>query len=515
MILSVSEIRAAEAFTMANEPISSVDLMERAGTVFTENLLQYNGLSTENQYVVLCGSGNNGGDGLVIARLLAETGHIVTVCLCYGSGKISYENQINRTRLSEFTLEKLSIIKVKSEKELDSILLTPSTIVIDALFGIGLSKPLTGYYANIVMKVNSWLLPIFAVDTPSGLFADQHTSKQHPCIQAFKTYTFQYMKQAFLMPENEIRVGTAIVLDIGMDLPSDFVSDKILVNSTIISKIIQAISKFAHKGSNGHGLLIAGNRNMPGAALLAAKSALRSGIGKVTLHIPDSLATFVPFAIPEVILSRDKNNFCFSGIDLEHFPSINAIAIGPGIGKNPITSAALSNLIDELHSPMILDADALNILGDNKTWISFLPENSILTPHFKEFERLAGKSANDFERMDRLCKFAQQHQLVVILKGANSMIAMPDGKLFVNTTGNPGMATAGSGDVLTGILLALLARGYAPEMAAILGVYIHGLAGDIAIGQQQSTESLIASDIIENLGESWATSGNRTHEFQK
>ena len=257
--------------------------------------------------------------------------------------------------------------------------------------------------------------------------------------------------------------------------------------------------KFAHKGSNGHGLLIAGSRTMPGAAILSATAALRSGIGKVTVHTTANVAAALPIALPEAILSTDENMECVSKCHWEDMYGINAIAIGPGIGRSPKTLAMLKDLLSEVTAPVVFDADALNLLAENKTLLAYLPENAILTPHFKEFERLAGASENDFDRIERVGNFAKKHNVIVILKGANSIIAMPDGKYFVNSTGNPGMATAGSGDVLTGILLALLAKGYAPQLAALLGTYLHGLAGDCAL-DKESHESLIASDIAHNIG---------------
>ena len=238
---------------------------------------------------------------------------------------------------------------------------------------------------------------------------------------------------------------------------------------------------------------------MPGAAILSATAALRSGIGKVTVHTTANVAAALPIALPEAILDIDINDECVSCCHWDEISGLTAVAIGPGIGQTALSAALLRDLLSDVHAPIIFDADALNLLAKNKTLLAYLPENSILTPHFKEFERLAGASGNDFERVERASDFAKKHNVIVILKGADSVIAMPDGKRFVNPTGNPGMATAGSGDVLTGVLLALLAKGYAPQLAALLGTYLHGLAGDCAL-ETESPESLIASDIAKNLG---------------
>ena len=279
------------------------------------------------------------------------------------------------------------------------------------------------------------------------------------------------------------------------------------------------VPKFAHKGSNGLGLLIAGSRNMPGAALLSAKAALRSGLGKLIVHAPATVLDKVALYVPEAILSADLHHDCFSSLPEINYNAIerkdgarpvstdiicnyNAIAIGPGLGKDPVSENGLFELLKTVPYPIIVDADALNILAENKIWLNYLPKNSILTPHAGEFDRLTEKSANRFERVLKAQDFAQKHQIIVVLKGHYTTVITPNGYIYMNTTGNQGMATAGSGDVLTGIILGLLTKGYAPENAAKLGVYLHGLAGDYAL-EKESHESLIASDIIENLGKAF------------
>jgi NAD(P)H-hydrate epimerase len=279
-------------------------------------------------------------------------------------------------------------------------------------------------------------------------------------------------------------------------------SDFQLLKKEAIKEIYTPVPKFAHKGSNGQGLLIAGSRNMPGAALLSARAALRSGIGKLILHAPTEVLDRTLAILPEVIFSYDSHPDCFSTLSV-HLKDCNALAIGPGLGKNPDTVKGVCELLKKVSYPIIVDADALNILSDNKEWLSLLPQNSILTPHAEEFARLvSGKSQNRFERILKSQDFAQKYRIIIVLKGHNTTIALPDGKVFINRTGNQGMATAGSGDVLTGILLGLLAKGYSPENVAKLGVYLHGLAGDFAL-KKQSHESLMASDIIENLGKAF------------
>jgi len=274
-----------------------------------------------------------------------------------------------------------------------------------------------------------------------------------------------------------------------------------LLTIKTIKNIYLPVPQYAHKGSNGLGVLIAGSRNMPGAAILSAKAALRSGLGKLILHAPDSVLDRVTLAVPEAILHPDINPDCFS-TPPEVVAQCNALAMGPGLGTNPATANGIFQLLKILSYPVIVDADALNILSENKTWLKMLPKNSILTPHSGEFDRLAGISHHRLERIQKVQEFVQKYQVIVILKGHYTTIVMPTGKMFMNTSGNQGMATAGSGDVLTGILLGLLAKGYSPENAAPLGVFLHGFAGDIAL-KNQSHESLVASDIIENIGKGW------------
>ena len=271
-----------------------------------------------------------------------------------------------------------------------------------------------------------------------------------------------------------------------------------LLTKEVIQDIYIPVPKFAHKSSNGVGLLIAGSCNMPGAALLSAKAALRSGLGKLVVHAPIEVLNKLALTVPEAILEADINSYYFSWLPNE-LNKYNALAIGPGLGKDFDTTLALLELLKAVPYPIIIDADALNILAENESWLSFIPQNSILTPHAGEFARLVGKSQHRFEMMQKAIDFAQKHSVFIVLKGHYTMIATLNGDIFINTTGNQGMATAGSGDVLTGILLGLLAKGYAPENAAKLGVYLHGYAGDCAL-EKQSHESLIASDIIENIG---------------
>jgi NAD(P)H-hydrate epimerase len=498
-VLSVAQVRASEALTMSEEPISSLDLMERAGIRFTEYLLQHCPIDRFAEIVVVCGPGNNGGDGLVIARHLSAQGLPVRVLLAVPDGaRTTPEFDTNLERWYALSEEQRTQ-RTNVYKEGEDLVRGRPILLIDAIFGIGLSKPLRDYHARLVENINQSGAYIIAVDAPSGMKLDEHTEDKALSIKAQETYTFQFCKLAYLLPENYSRCGEVSVIDIGLLRPEDDYKLQLIEQETI-KHLLHHPYKYAHKGSMGHGLLITGSADMPGAAILAATAALRGGIGKVTVHSPSKVCDLLPTAIPEAILSRDTNEESFSRIDLERHPGINAIAIGCGLGKSKAVVQGLKNVLDEVGNPLILDADALNILAENKTWLGFLPAKSILTPHIKEFERMAGKADNDFDRIGKLRQFAEKYEVIVVLKGAHTAVAMPDGRVFFNTTGNPGMATAGSGDVLTGLLLALLSQGYAPEAAALVGVYLHGAAADCATAQHGHPTALIASDIPKCFG---------------
>ncbi len=499
MIVSAEYIRESEKETMASEPITSTDLMERAATTLTKKLVEDIRIGELEQILVFCGPGNNGGDGLVIARLLAACQRPVTVITATFSGVTTKDFDINLQRLKEMLPHYPNLQCVGFEEYKKNPAQTSMALSIDALFGIGLSRPLTGEYAEVVDFINAQQNYVVAVDVPSGLFIDKATPKDAHRVRAHRTYTFQWQKWGFLLPETDEWIGKVEILDIGLRNVRGTERSGECLTRELISGLLLPPKKFAHKGSNGHGLLIAGSQKMPGAAILAATAALRSGIGKVTVHSTQNVTNILPIVLPEALLSPDLNVGHISCCKWENIDGLSAIAMGPGIGQANETLAVLKDLLSEGMPPLILDADALNLLAANKTLLAYLPQNSILTPHFKEFERLAGASANDFERIEKVKAFAIKYNVIVILKGAHSVIAMPDGKLFVNPTGNPGMATAGSGDVLTGILLAFLAKGYKPQLAAILGTYLHGAAGDCAL-DENSHESLIASDLCKNIG---------------
>jgi len=353
----------------------------------------------------------------------------------------------------------------------------------------------------LVEHINHSDAVTISIDVPSGLFCDSTTAAvQNPVvIHADYTLTFAPPKLAFFFPENDKFIGKWHLLDIGImkDYIDNADTSNFFIEKDDCLKILKRRHKFSHKGNYGHALLISGSSGKMGAAVLSARACLRSGPGLVTVHVPGSGNTILQSAVPEAMLHLDPNDSIISGLtDLSPYSSI---AVGPGIGTLDQTQIALKLLIQNSAIPLIFDADAINILGENKTWLSFVPKESVFTPHPKEFERLAGKSLNDFERNRKQREFSMKYGVYVVLKGAHTAISTPGGQCFFNSTGNPGMATGGSGDVLTGIIAGIKAQGYSSLSSCLLGVYIHGLAGDLA-AEKLGYESLTASDIIDHLG---------------
>lgn len=493
-ILSAAQIREADAFTIENEPIASIDLMERAASKIFEWI--YKHANTQNNFVILAGTGNNGGDGLALARMLHEQGNQVSVYMIRFSESLSEDCLTNYERLKNISGAQLYDVYDESQFPF----FREGDIVIDALLGSGLNKPIKGMLKSLIENLNDSGVVTIAIDTPSGLYIDRPIDlKNDVVVKADYTLTFQFPKLAFLFPENDIFVGRWEVLPIGLH-PQYIYEVRTPYNyttSSIIKKLIKNRNKFSHKGTYGHALLIAGSEGKFGAAILAAQVCLRSGVGLLSVHVSRKAETILQTVVPEAMLSFDCSESYFSS--LPKLNAYNAVGVGPGLGTQKETEQALKLLIQETKIPLVLDADALNILSENKTWLAFLSPETILTPHLKEFERLAGKTANSFERIEKQREMSQRYNIIIVLKGAYTCISFPNGQCLFNSTGNPGMATGGSGDVLTGIILGLLAQHYTPKEAATLGVYLHGLAGDL-YAESESMESLIASDIVTCLG---------------
>ncbi len=496
-ILPVEKIREADAYTIANEPIRSLDLMERAANACFKWISKK--IPTSKQIRVICGMGNNGGDGLAIARMLCNAGYDVDVLIIRHSENASSDFSANFKLLGDITgLVITDIFETDPEIEIEE-----EDIVIDAILGSGLNKPVSGFLASVFEHINKSNAFVISIDLPSGLFADKPVDlRKHAIVKADYTLTFQMPKMALLMAENEIFTGRWKALDIGLN--PDFIEscecNNLLVETTDCRNLYRPRAIFSHKGNYGHALLIAGSTGKLGAAVLASKACLRAGAGLLTTHVPGDGFLVMQTSVNEAMVSIDADDQHFTTLPI--LDIYNAIGIGPGLGMEAETQAAFKLLIQQTSVPLVIDADALNILGENKTWISFLPHGSILTPHPKEFERIAGPTSNHFDRLEMLRLFAMRFKLFVILKGAYSAIADPEGNIYFNPTGNPGMASGGSGDVLTGIILGLLASGYPARDACILGTWLHGKAGDIA-AQKLSQDAMLPGDIVKYIGKAY------------
>jgi hydroxyethylthiazole kinase-like uncharacterized protein yjeF len=505
-IFETKEIREIDEHTIRNEPISSTDLMERAARGCLSWIIE--NLAPDTPFMVFTGPGNNGGDGWAIARLLADQGYEkVQLCHLQISHIISADSEINRKRL--ISQGKVPVTGISSESDFPVI--DTHSIIIDTLFGSGLSRPLEGLSVSLVKHINTSGCRILSIDIPSGLMGEDNTDNlDSGIIRASVTLTFQFPKRSFFYAENEKYTGRWYIIPIGLH-PGLIAQKETGFYYTGIEDLYGRLIKrmrFSHKGTYGHALLIAGSYGMLGAAILAARACLRSGAGLLTTHVPGAGYPIMQAVVPESVYSIDADEIRFSKCpSLEKYAAIGA---GPGIGMDVKTASALESLLRSCNNPMVLDADALNIMAGSPEMLDMLLGNTIITPHPGEFDRLAGASENAFKRNQRQIEFSQKHRLIIILKGAYTSVTLPDGRCFFNSTGNPGMATAGCGDVLTGIVLSLLAQGYAPDEAAIIGTFIHGLAGDLA-ACETGEEALIASDVINNIG----SAINKLHNHEK
>ncbi|MGN6212465.1 NAD(P)H-hydrate dehydratase [Parafilimonas sp.] len=483
-ILSAQQIHNWDAYTIANEPITSIDLMERAATTCTNYVVQQDLFG--KSFKIFCGKGNNGGDGLAIARQLLQQRFDVSVYIIEFGAVGTEDFQTNLQRLHELTA---NIHFIQGEGFFPVI--DKNDVVIDALFGSGLNRPLKDLSAALVQHINQSMAFVISIDVPSGMFIDK-SSINNAVVRANVTLTFQQYKLCFLVAENAENTGKLIILDIGL-LPG-FLDDIETVFQTADAAFIQQIYKprkhFSHKGTYGHALIIAGNTGKMGAALMAAHACLRAGAGLTTLNILSAFLNAVHAHLPEAMCQLRENGLSFE--------KINAVALGPGLGTEDDSLQLIEQTLNEFKLPAVIDADALNLISTHKRLLKLITAGSILTPHPKEFERLFGKAENDFERIDTALKKSAELNCIIILKGTYTLIAH-NGKGWFNTTGNAGLAKGGSGDILTGIITALLAQKYSPFEAALMGVYLHGLAADITL-ETQSQESMLATDVVNSLG---------------
>lgn len=494
-IFTSAQLHELDRYTIEHEPIKSIDLMERAAKALTHAISER--WPEQTPVVVFAGPGNNGGDALAVARMLAERNYQVAVYLFNIHNQLSEECAANYKRLQECK-------RIKSMSEIntdfDPPQLTAETLVVDGLFGSGLNKPLVGGFASLVKYINASAAQVVSIDLPSGLMSEDNSYNIHAnIIKATLTLTIQQKKLAMMLADIQPYIGELRVLDIRLspEYIQQTESQFRILEENDLRPLLLRRNAFAHKGSMGTALLIAGSYGMAGAAVLTTRACMRSGAGKVIIHSPKRNYDVLQTSVPEAVLDVDKEETYFSEpLNTEDF---DALGIGPGLGQQENSAIAMIAQLRRSTCPTVADADTLNILASHRAWMQQLPKGIIMTPHAKEFDRLSGTPcACDYERLIKAREMAEHLQAYILLKGHHSALCLPDGHVWFNNTGNAGMATAGSGDVLTGILTGLLARGYKQEEACKLGMYLHGLAGDLA-ARDKGMESLIASDIIDYL----------------
>lgn len=495
-IFSAEQLYEADKVTVEKQRITSEELMERAGTQIFQWLHQrLKGAPVPIR--IFCGIGDNGGDGLVVGRLLVEHGYNVFVYVVNCSDKRSQNFLLNYGKIKNVT--KKWPVLMKGEDDFPEI--TNEDIIVDAIFGIGLNRCPDGWVKKLIQYLNESKAFKLAIDIPSGLYSNLPIEDKDAVLKANHTLTFQAPKLSFFLPETAGFVSNFDVLDIGLDL--DFLHNTEplaqLISKPEAQRFYQSREKFGHKGTYGHALIVAGSYGKIGAAVLSTTAAFRIGSGMVTAFVPKCGYTILQTTIPEAMVITDIEEEFISNIFFDFEPS--AIGIGMGIGKNKATVAALKKLFKGSTIPFVIDADALNNISENKELLKLLPKNSVLTPHPGELKRLVGEWKNDYDKLEKVKKFSEKHEVVVVIKGAYSITIYGD-KMYINTTGNPGMATAGSGDALSGIITGLLSQGYDPLLSSVFGVYMHGLAGDIA-AEQMGYEAIMAGDIIDNLAEAY------------
>jgi NAD(P)H-hydrate epimerase len=489
-IFSAAQIREADEFTIKYEPIRSIKLMERASKAFVD-WFELNFERNRHVYI-FCGTGNNGGDGMAISRMLS-----------FKKWKVdTYTIQKSSKRSQDFTINYLKLAEVRDVDDISgsgdlNMKIGENDIIIDAIFGSGLTRPVTGMHAEVIDFINNSSATVVSVDVPSGLFIDSPTT-DGAVVFADYVLSFQLPKLAFFMQENHEYVKNWSTADIGLhpNYLNNTAAKYEYVDKDYAKGIIRERSKFAHKGDFGKSMIISGSFGKMGAAVLCARACMKSGAGLVTAHVPGCGYQIMQTSIPEVMVTTDFGERFLTGLpDIKHY---DAIGIGPGIEKHIDTYEVISQLLSRYNRPIVFDADAINIISLEKSFLRMLPEGSILTPHPGEFRRLTGQWNNDFEKLEKQIALSEKFKVFIVLKGANTSVSTPDGKIFFNSTGNPGMATGGSGDVLTGMITSFLGQGYVPREAAVLAVYLHGLAGDIA-ADFLGHECLMASDIIDYL----------------
>lgn len=503
-LLNSADLRSLDKYTVKEQGISSFQLMERAARAFCKLYIQL--FESRNQMIcIVTGPGNNGGDGFAIARLLYQQGYS-SICV-YEDEHYRENSNVNDRSKNKDLLKRISGIRwIRTSAALQYILETNTANTIDAIFGTGLNRDVSFEWQSIISIINKYSSTVISVDMPSGLQSDQEKieSKQQHIVKAQHTFTFQTLKRSMTFPETGEYCGRIHVLDIGLSENFESTSfDQIYLIDQSIWLTIEAGQTFDHKSSNGKTLHFCGSKSMPGAAILCSRAAHRSGAGYVIAVVPVENRNLMINQHPEVlpITYDEPDGLSFAQI-LSQNKGIHSILAGPGLGTSDFTEKRIDELLElRLDIPLILDADALNVLSGNAEKLSTWPGPLVITPHAKEFDRLFGLSENWAERELKMRQLSASLNICIVLKGAFSRIAFPDGTLYINTSGNPGLAKAGSGDVLSGMLSAHLARYKGFKNAVLSAVFLHGkIADDLTC--IWSERSILASDLIEQLGKS-------------
>ena len=492
-LFSKEQIYEGDKLTVERQNISSTDLMERAGTeIFNWMHLRMQGAQVPIH--IFCGIGNNGGDGLVLARHLILDGYNVNVYIVNYSDKRSKDFLINYDRIKNVTKNWPILLKNASK----SPEINPNDIIVDAIFGIGLNRPVDDWVKALFIHLKNTKAFTLSIDIPSGLQTDVVPKDEDSVVKASYTLSFVTPKLVFFLPETAKYTLQWEVLDIGFDQEYLFKTntEAELIGKHDVLPLYKPRDKFSHKGQFGHSLIIGGSYGKIGAVTLASKSALSSGAGLVTAYVPKCGYVPLQTSFPEAMVITDVNNEKITSIDFKITPTV--ISFGVGIGTDDKTQTAFEDFLKTNKTPLVIDADGINLLSKKPTLLKLLPEETVLTPHPKELERLIGVWKDDFDKINKVKALSKKHNLIIVIKGAHTITVFHE-KLYINTTGNPGLSTAGSGDVLTGIITGLISQGYQPVIATIFGVYLHGKSADIAV-EDYGYQSLIASHIIDYLG---------------
>lgn len=481
-LISATQMKEADAYTIEHLPIESIDLMEKASHAFVDAILHR--LSKDMNIAIFCGVGNNGGDGLAVSRLLQDKGFNVSTYLVRFKEELSPDCNINFKRLNNVEI-------IDGRKEFND--LSNTHVIIDAIFGYGFKGKVLGWVAKLIQHINKFSKTVYAVDMPSGL--ESESICKGTAINATRTISFQRPKLSFFFPENGPFVGRWQSVDIGL-IESNIqekVGKEYLLNNHV-ETLLNPRQRQSHKGTYGHALMITGSYGKMGAAVLSTKAALRTGAGLVTSYVPKCGYTIMQSTVPEAMcLTDEAEQIISTPIDASRF---SVIGIGPGIGTNRLTKKVLKDILKQ-HRPTVIDADALNLISSDEKLLKLLHPNCILTPHIKEFDRLVGPCKNSIERFQKQRALVEEYECVVVLKDAfTSVISPVTGNQYFNTSGSSGMATGGTGDILTGMITGLLAQGYSPIDAALIGVYYHGVAGQAA-AEIRGENSMIAGDLLE------------------